>query len=220
MSVQIDYASDTSNFSKPVHSSSKNDNTTSIVEEINKFPIKEDIKKEAHRIYKELGSPVHRGKKRAQLLFYCIYNGELEYRDKHPELEEDVDPRIIKDMVDIKNGMMRRAMSMFSETQTGYRPKSGKPNPLGLIKCYCEENHISSEMIPTIRAFGQEILDKDPSLLGEFPQTVAAGLIKYVMLTRGDGKEPDNEAFSKKIGLSQATINTMYKRIAKLDNAD
>jgi transcription initiation factor TFIIIB Brf1 subunit/transcription initiation factor TFIIB len=222
MSITIDRSLNSSSFPSSRNSNKmdiiKTNATKSIADEFDKFPIQEHIKKKARIIYEKIGSRVHRGNKRKQLLFYCIYNAELEYRYEHPEIMDDVDPVAIHKMVGITRGSMRKAMSMFSETQTGYRPKTGSSNPLGLIRSYCEINHISDEMIEPIKQLGLKIIEKDSTLLEEYPQTVAAGLIKYGILSMGSGSELDNEVFSKNIGLSQATINSMYKRIAEIDN--
>lgn len=218
MSAKVDYSLDSSPFSCSTHSYGKVNVSKTIADEFDNYPIQEHIKKEARNVYEQLGSPVHRGNKRKQLLFYCIYNAELEHRYKNPEIAEDIDPVRIQKMIGLTRGYMRKAMSMFSETQTGYRPKTGKINPLGLIQKYCEVNHISDEMIKPITELGVKILEKETSLKEEYPQTVAAGLIKYGILTMGSGSELDNEKFSQNIGLSQATINGMYKRIAEIDN--
>lgn len=216
----LDYSSNNCNFSKPIRVS-RASTGEAIIESINKLPIEEHIKKIAINIYtKCLKSVVHRGKKRQQLIFFCIYAAKLEYLYENPHIQEDVDPSHIGKMVGLKKGDTQRAMSMFSETQTGYRPKTGRSNPLGLIPSYCSANCIRSEMVEPIRELGKKILEKDPSLYNEYPQTVAAGLIRYAVLTQGSGNEIDNEVFSKKIGLSQATITGMYRRISEIDNAE
>jgi len=214
----VTYKYNVSQFEHPVHVPIKHKGDKSILDELNQYRLRPEIKQKAQKIFLKLGRGTHRGNKRKQLLFYCIYSAELEYHDEHPEIEEDVDPGIIRKLVGISHGSMRRAMSMFSEIQTGYRPKTGEANPLGMIRCYCLENHISEELVEPIKELGKKILDKHPKLKEEYPQTVAAGLIKYCLTTMG--VEIDNKSFSKNVNLSEATINSMYKRIAKADNME
>jgi len=214
--TEVTYSYTSSQFEHPVHVSVKSKNDRNVLDEIDDFPLPPEIKKRAQDIYVRIGMPTHRGKKRKQLLFYCIYNGNLEYNSEHTEIEEDVDPGQYERMIGISHGDVRRAVSMFSEVQTGYRPKTGKANPLGMIHGYCTENNISTEMVEPIKDLGKEVLHKDTSLLEESPQKVAAGLIKYFLTT--SGIEIDNKLFSQKIRLSEATINGMCKRIAMIDN--
>jgi len=213
-----DYCYSVSQFEHPVHIPIKQKGEKSILDELNQYPLSRDIKQRAQTIYQQLGPRTHRGNKRKQLLFYCMYNADLEYRAENPDIQEDSNPLVYQKMLGLSHGDVRKSMSMFSETQTGYRPKTGKSDPLGMIRGYCLENHISAEMVGPIKVLGRKILAKDPELKEEYPQTVAAGLIKYGLMTMGG--ELDNESFAKNVNLSQATINTMYKRIAKIDNME
>lgn len=215
---QTSYSYSSSQYEHPVHVPTKPKGDKSILDELNQYRLRPEIKQKAQRIFLDLGRGTHRGNKRKQLLFYCIYSAELEYHNEHPEIEEDVDPGIIRKLVGISHGSMRRAMSMFSEVQTGYRPKTGEADPLGMIRGYCLENHMSEELVEPIKELGKQILNKDSKLKEEYPQTVAAGLIKYCLTTMG--VEIDNKSFSKNVNLSEATINSMYKRIAKVDNME
>ncbi len=213
---EIEYKYNVSQFEHPVHASMKMKTDKYALEELNEYPLQPEIKQRAHRIYTDMKLPTHRGNKRKQLLFFCIYNAHLEYLHEHPEIEEDIDPGYVRQMVGISHGSMRRAVSMFSELQTGYRSKTGKANPIGMIRGYCMENNISEELVDPIKEIGKKILEKEPKLFEEYPQTVAAGLIKYTLMTIG--VEIDSKSFAKNVRLSEATINSMYKRIAKIDN--
>jgi hypothetical protein len=119
-------------------------------------------------------------------------------------------------MVGIAHGEIIKATSMFSELQTGYRPKTKCSNPIALFPEYCKSIRLSSEFLGDLENLGWEILEKDPELLEQYPQTVAVGILKYFLTIHGI--EINIDHFSKKLRLSQATINTMYKRIAELDN--
>lgn len=212
------YQYNTSAFEHPVHVPMHQKGEKSILQELEQYEISPEIKNRAQKIYQKMGPHVHRGKKRVQLLFYCLYSADLELHSECTIRDDASNPLIYQKMLGLSHGEARKAMGIFSETQTGYRPKTGKANPLGMIKGYCQENHISEEMVAPIRALGRKILSKDPELMEEYPQTVAAGLIKYALSTMGG--ELDNDSFANTVNLSQATINGMYKRIARIDNAD
>lgn len=216
--MEKDYRYNVTSFEHPVHVPLHQKNEKSILQELDEYEISIDIKHRAQQVYRNLGPRVHRGNKRLQLLFYCSYAGHLELHAENPAEVEEPNPSVYEKLFGLTHGDARKAMAIFSESQTGYRPKTGKSNPLGMIKGYCRENHISDEMVGPIKALGRKILAKDPELKEEYPQTVAAGLIKYGLNTMGG--ELDNESFAKTVNLSQATINSMYKRIARIDNSD
>ncbi len=217
MNREKDYRYNVTPFEHPVHVPHKQKGDRSILDELNQHPLSIDIKQRAQRIYQKLGPRTHRGNKRKQLLFYCMYSADLEYHAENPELQEDSNPLVYQKMLGLSHGEVRKAMSIFSEAQTGYRPQTGKANPLGMIRGYCLEHHISEEMVEPIKIIGEKILRKAPELMEEYPQTVAAGLIKYVLEGMG---ELDPEEFAKTVTLSQATITSMCKKIEKIDNAD
>ena len=216
--MEPDYCYSSTSFERPTYVLSKQKGDRSISDELNDISLSSELKQRAQLVYQKLGPRTHRGNKRKQMLFYCIYSAALELKAENPESQEDPNPVIYQKMLGLSHGSVRKSMSMFSETQTGYRPKTGKANPLGMIRGYCLENRISPEMVGPIKTLGRSILKKDPTLIEEYPQTVAAGLIKYGLMTMGG--ELDNESFAKNVDLSQATINTMYKRIAKIDNSE
>lgn len=216
--MSTDYCYSSTSFERPTYVLSKQKGDKSIVDELNDLPLSSDLRQRSQLVYQKLGPRTHRGNKRKQMLFYCIYSAALELKSENPDCQEDPNPVTYQKMLSLSHGSVRKSMSMFSETQTGYRPKTGKANPLGMIRGYCLENRISPEMVGPIKALGRNILERDPGLRDEYPQTVAAGLIKYFLTTIGG--ELDNESFAKNVHLSQATINSMYKRIAKIDNSE
>jgi len=218
MATTLCYSS--SSFDRPTYSLSKQKGDDSIIEELKDLPLNTELRQRAQCVYQKLKPKTHRGNRRKQMLFYCIYVAALELRDESddPENVEDPIPAKYGKMLGLSHGAIRKSMSMFSETQTGYRPKTGNSNPLGMIKDYCVDNRITVEMVEPIKALGREILEKDPELKEEYPQTVAAGLIRYYITISGG--ELDSESFAKNVNLSQATINAMYNRIAKIDNSE
>jgi len=216
--MEKDYQYNVNTFHHPVHIPSSNKGEKSILHELDQYDLSTSVKFRAQRIYQKLGPQVHRGKKRLQLLFYCLYCAALELYSENPQSWEDPNPSVFEKMLGLAHGDTRKAMAIFSEAQTGYRPKTSKSNPLGMIRGYCRENNISEELVVPIQELGKKILYKDQDLYDEYPQNVAAGLIKYGLSTMG--KDIDNESFARAVNLSQATINTMYKRIARIDNED
>lgn len=215
--MEKDYQYNHTSYEHPVHVPSQQKGEKTILSELDNYVIDPDVKHRAQSVYQRMGPRVHRGNKRMQLFFYCCYSADLELYVENPEIREDPNPLTYQKMFGLTHGEARKAGSIFSEAQTGYRQKTGKANPLGMIRGYCIDNQINEEHIAPLKALGRKILKQDPELYEKHPQTVAAGLIKYGLSTMGC--IIDKDSFAENVGLSNATINGMCKRIAKIDNA-
>lgn len=185
--------------------------TRSILTDLRNHTIPDDIKNQADVIYNKMRYQLRRKKVRDQLLFYCVYCAHL-------ELGRDVDPVRLGLMFGLTSGEIQRCDSLFSPLQTGYRPPETTTTPLGYLPSYCNSLNLAEEAIDEIMRLAKSILEKDSSLFQEHPQTVASGLLRYYLIT--NGIETDNLATVPSVtGRSSATMDTMYKRIAAIDNS-
>ena len=181
----------------------------SILRDMDNIMIPDEIKIKAEEIFGKLNSATKRGNRRKQLVFFCIYNA-------YNESLLPQDPKQIAYVVGIKNSEMTKALSMFSEAQTGYQPPAIHVTALDLLPKYCENLGLPTDMINDVLAFAQKVLNLDTELKETFPQKVAAGILLYYATTNGINL--NKKEYAKMIQLSEVTINSMYKYIARLDN--
>jgi hypothetical protein len=182
----------------------------SILGDLKQYPFTDDIKNQADVIYNKMIYRVRRGKIRDQMLFYCVYCAHL-------ELDRDVNPTQLGTFFNLTPGEVQRCDSIFSPLQTGYRPPSTNTSALRYLPDYCRNMHLSEDAIEEIINLARSILRKDPTLSQENPQTVAAGLLRYYIVTNGVECD-DPQRITKVTGRSNVTIEGMYRRIATIDN--
>jgi len=183
----------------------------SILSDLKNYPFSDDIKNRADCIYNTMRHRVHRGKVRNQMLFYVVYCAHL-------ELDRDVNPIHLGTLFGLTQGETQRCDSIFSYLQTGYRMPRIRATPVGYLPNYCESLALSQEATEEIAKLATSILRKDPSLYQENPQTVAAGILRYYTVTNGIIND-DPFKLPQITGRSNVTIETMYRRIATVDNS-
>lgn len=182
----------------------------SILPDLKEYPLPDDIKNRADVIYNKMYYRVRRGKIRDQLLFFCAFCA-------YNELNRDVNPIELGALFGLTAGEVQRCDSIFSYLQTGYRPPSNHISPLRYLPNFCRNLDLSDDAINAILALARNILQKDPSLSQENPQTVAAGLLRYYIVTNGIVCD-DPQQIIKVTDRSIVTIEGMYRRIATIDN--
>lgn len=188
-----------------------NRNERTIMHDLKNYSLSDDIKNQADLIFNLMKYRVRRGKKRTQLIFYCVYCAHLEF-------DIDVNPIQLGATFGLTQGEVQRCDSLFSPLQTGYRPRSTLTSPLRYLPDYCTQMALTDEAVTDITQLAADVLQKDPSLLQENPQTVAAGILKYYTETNGIFND-DPQKLSKVTGRSNVTIEGIYKRIAAVDNS-
>lgn len=182
----------------------------SILSDLEQYPLTDDIKNKADVIYNKMIPRLHRSKIRNQMLFFCVYNA-------HIELDRDVNPVQLGKMFGLTAGDVQRCDSIFSPLQTGYEPPSKITTPTEYLPGFCEKMGISSEATNNIIKLANNILNKDPDLREQHPQTVAAGILKYYTYINGITTD-DPYKINKVTDRSPVTINTVFKRISNIDN--
>lgn len=184
----------------------------SILPDLKSYPdIPEDIKNQADVVYNKMRYQVRRGKIRIQMLFFCVYCAYLE-KGKY-----DIIPTQLGAIFKLTPGEVQKCDSIFSPLQIGYRPPLINVLPTSYLPEYCKLLNLSQDTIDDVMRKAVNILNKNESLLQEHPQTVAAGLLKYYMVTAGIIID-DPTKLHKTTFRSNVAIDSMYKRICVVDN--
>lgn len=182
----------------------------SILSDLDKINISDDVRIEAERIFQQLETNTKRGKRRKKLLFYCIFNAYL-------SLKQSKDPKYVAELVGIAPTEMSKAFSMCSESQTNYRPPSVFHSPIDFIPEYHRKVGLDESCLDSVLDLAKTILKKDPDLNENYPQVVAAGILLYYMTI--NGVSVNKKEFSKLVRRSEMTISKMYKRISYIHNS-
>lgn len=182
----------------------------SILTDMERMPFTDDIKRRADAIYRQMNCGTHRGKKRLCLIFKCVY-------EAHKELNIPVIPKDIAKIVGITKGEMSQASSMFSESRTGYKVVSKKYTPQDFLPEFARKIELSEDGIEGVMEIAGDIINKYPELSEKYPDTVAAGILRYYLLINGFTKQITY--LSEVTLLSDATIISMFNHIWKIDNA-
>lgn len=193
---------------KPHYTNNKSD-TKSIYGDLSKSNISEDVKLLADDIYRRLNLNTKRGRQRKKLMFYCVIKA---YR----ELGIVCDPKIVAKEVGINMNEINKAINMGNE----YSRISGSDNgvyhkPQDFIPDYCKQLMLPDECKEEILKLTSEIINKQPSILENYPQVLAAAIILYYLTTHG--VKIDIDEFSKIFLRSPVTIQKLVKVIADID---
>jgi hypothetical protein len=186
-------------------------NQGGISKELESAKLPDDIRNQAELICNQMSRTVHRGKKRSQLLFYCTYQA---YR----ELGQRINPVQLGDLFKLTPGQVQKSLSLFSHLQTGYKPVRHRSLPNDFIGLFGEELGLSAESIDELHALSDRVLARSVTLREAFPQTVAAGLIKYYRTINGISDTDSNRLYSVTTR-SEMTVEAACKQIAMIDNS-
>lgn len=185
----------------------------SIYDTLVKYDLPDNICVKADQIFQQMTACVHRGNVRKQLFYYCSYHA---YR----ELEQPVDIIDLANMFSLTASQAQHSHSLFSPIQTGYQPKNiTLMCPTEMIPGLCKRLLIPDEYISDIIEFTKNIMNKAPSLKQESPQSIAAGILKYYIISNGFELEKMNE-FQKIVGRSNVTIDQRVKEISMIDGVE
>lgn len=181
----------------------------SILTDLDKLNIPDEVKTEAERIFQRLETNTKRGKRRKKLLFYCVFHA-------YSSLGPSKDPKAIAELVGISSTEMSKAFSMCSESQTNYKPPTAFHSPLEFIPEYLQLIGLDPICLGSIIDIANDILSKDPELAENYPQVVAAGILLYYMTI--NGVIINKKEFAKMVRRSEMTISKIYKRISQIHN--
>lgn len=182
----------------------------SILKDMTNLPYSDNVKQCANSIFVRFtNNKTYRSQRRLRLIFYCIYSA-------HKELDLDVNPAEVAKIVGIDPRNCSKALSLFSEVQTGYRPPQTSSTPQHFLSGYCTKLNIKDEETKTIIALADNILRKEPNLREKSPQKIAAGVLKYWMNT--SGIKMSDEQYAEVVMQSSTTIKCIVNEIEIIDN--
>ena len=182
----------------------------SILPDLEKLRIPDDVKNEAERIFQQLELSTKRGYRRKRLVFYCIYSAYKTLGRAH-------DPKKIAKLVGIKTTEMSKALSMCSPAQTNFQPPSVYHTPKDFIPEYHQMVNLSPSCLDEVLSLCDTISELDPEILEGNPQVVAAGMLMYFMQI--NGMSVNRKAFAQNVSVSEMTINKMFNQISKIHNS-
>lgn len=191
----------------------------SIIKDLENLDLPFDIKIKADEIAKKLNCSSKRGSCHEQLVFFCVYAAYIE--KAQVDKREYKNPAVIAKIVGIKKNKMSRALSMFSEAQTGYKLPAIRVTAVDYLPEYCEKLNLSPETISDVIVLCNRILEKEPDLNETYPQQVAAGVLFYYAMINGitlNSKAISKKEFAELVELSEVTLGNIYKKICLVDN--
>jgi transcription initiation factor TFIIIB Brf1 subunit/transcription initiation factor TFIIB len=179
----------------------------SLIADLKPLDFPDEIKHEANTVFLNMNCPTKRSKKRKLLVFYCLYCAYLELRN--PQV-----PTAIARKIPIKQSEIPKAMALFSEIQTGYRPPDIKITPIHYLKDYCSQLGFTEETTSMVIDLTDRLMLKDITLKEESPQKTSAGILQCFMIM--NGIQFKKKEFAKMFGFSEVTINNIYKKILNI----
>jgi transcription initiation factor TFIIIB Brf1 subunit/transcription initiation factor TFIIB len=171
-----------------------------------KFP--DDIKQRANLIYQKMSPRILRRDRKMLGIFYCIYSA-------HKEIKNCANPQDIADLVGIDHRDITRAISVFSEVQTGYKPPQLFQTARNFIPDICEQLNLSNDSIDEIIELYNHIEHNDKTLCDEKPNKVAIAVVSYWLKTAGVTITEEHAKILGVIGITDPLI----KRVQTADNA-
>lgn len=180
----------------------------SIINDLSTIAIPDDVKVKAEAVYNELGCPTHKGNRRKELVFFCVYQAFI-------ILDSPRDKKEIADMVGLPHSQISNANSIASVSTSVYRKKSKRYTPFDYLDKHLVEVNIE-ECLPDVERIANRILRNDPDLKDSRPQVVSMAIIKYYMVSNGIKFRVEDLA--KVIQRSPTTLEAVYKKVVEADN--
>jgi len=180
-----------------------------ITNELIHYDFDSEIKESANKIYKSMNYKIRRDKKRLALIQYCIFCAYL-------ELNRFIDTNELQNKFGNKKPKINKIFGYFKPVYTGYQPKYSYVSPLNYIKIFCNNLNFSDELINDIMNFSNRIIKKLEVQINIIPKTLSTGIIKYYIIT--NGININNNKIREITYKSNATIEKIYKLIARIDN--
>jgi transcription initiation factor TFIIIB Brf1 subunit/transcription initiation factor TFIIB len=178
---------------------------SSIMEDLKSRNFPEYILQKASEINEKMYKHTSRGKNRKKRLYYIIYCSYL-------ELGLCPDKSLILEKFELTDKDVKSVDSEFSFTQTGYKPPSLFHNPEEFITIFCNRIGFLEDTISLISSICSNIVESNPMLAENSPQSLAAGMLQYYFMINGITIEGTD--LTKITGLSKATICLMCSKIS------
>lgn len=181
--------------------------------DLEKLGLPVNILNAADIVYQSMTVGTKRGRKRKMLLFFCSFRA---YNQENVA----IDPIYLAEICGIESSDISKALSMCSpvyettNTLIWHTPKHFIP--FYFNKLNNELLSFPESAMDEIDEITKEVMEKDPDLEDEKPQTVAAAILVFYLQTKGYGIEKSR--YKHIFGRSDMTINKIKKRVIKAYN--
>lgn len=182
--------------------------------DLDKLGLPQDIVNEASNIYQNMKAGTKRGKKRKQLIFFCVSSA---YNTKGiPE-----DPNRLAEICGIDSSDISKSHSMCSSIRTNYEAPLVRYMPNDFVNLYFDKlsHHISfpEGALEDIYVMTADVMECDPDLSDEKPQTVAAAILVFYLSIHGASIEKSK--YKSIFGRSDMTINKIKNKVSAAYNS-
>lgn len=194
------------------HSLPKNNENT-LREELQKIGLPVQVICKADEIYNKLRAGTKRGRRRKQMMFFCV-------KSAFNELGMTEDPVVLAEMCGVSRSDISKAQSMCARTKSNYKAPIVSKVPSDFIKTFFKkiENsfNFSDGVLEEILDICEEVMENDEDLYDEKPQTVAAAIIVFYLEIHSE--EINKKEYREIFGSSDMTINKIKDKVEQAYN--
>lgn len=179
----------------------------SIFKDVDKLGFSEKIILLADHLYKQVtGNSIYRGKSRRGIIFACIFHAYKE--NGTPHSCENLIPVFGIDRKNALNGL--KFVNKKAPKNSAFRQSIISAEHI-ICEIMEKFNATTDQTDEVLQLYNDKIKDKSPDLNRRRPTSIAAGVVRYYILQRGN-KIPIT-TFIEKVKLSELTINQIVKEI-------
>lgn len=143
-----------------------------------KIDIPDNIKSGCYVIYNSMTyKPQVRGRNRLQLIYFLIVNSYIDQNLEYDDVE-------IQKLLNIDPELARKASSVFSPTQTGYKPKFAITKPEDFISIIAKKV-LTEENVNNIIILYKSIIVEKCNFSNDTPKDIAGAVVYYYMICNG-----------------------------------
>ena len=213
----VDYF-DTGSESNPIyttHHAIPRSNEKTIRQDLEKLGLPINIINAADAIYQSMAVGTKRGRRRRMLLFFCAFTA-------YNQEDSPVDPIWLANVCHLERSEISKALSLCSPTHNDFSSLSVRYSPKNFIPGYFKKLNDGWITFPDgaldeIYRMTDEVMNNDPDLRDEKPQTVAAAILVFYLYR--DGYTIDKDKYNAIFGRSDMTINKIKKKVSEAYNA-
>jgi len=143
------------------------------------------------------------------MIFFCVYAAYL-------RLGITEEPRVIAELVSLPSNEIPKAFSLCSELQTGFSMPIRQKEAKDFFPVILKELRIDVPL-EELEDILNYVVEKDPSLKDDFPQTVAAAVIYYYLEI--NGYKTSRAEIAKIIRRSDMSLDKKVKKVSKSHNS-
>lgn len=190
-------------------------NEKTIRPDLEKLGLPTNIVNAADSVYQNMSVGTKRGKRRRMLVFFCSFTA-------YNQEDIPVDPIWLANICNLERSEISKALSMCSPAHSDFGSLSVRYSPKNFIPTYFKKLNDEWVNFPEgaleeIYKMTDEVMENDPDLKDEKPQTVAAAILVYYLYR--DGYSIDKDKYNSIFGRSDMTINKIKKKVSEAYNS-